>query len=161
MIREHLMPSEKRIDKTLAWLDRLSKLPHLDWKEKALFFAIHQMLRRGDDLIPADFYTTAQAKISCSSCEAKNVKLWRSYQSSQDTTLCAACLAYKEGMRLDEIQKKLDTGEDSVRWWVPFIPAPDAFAWGYSSVPPEGVGWWKDLPLTITPTEPTRIARRT
>lgn len=36
---------------------------------------------------------------------------------------------------------------DTIGWRVPAVPTEDGEGfWGYSSVPPEGVAWWRALP---------------
>jgi hypothetical protein len=43
---------------------------------------------------------------------------------------------------------------DQIGWMVPAVPTPDGDTfWGYTSVPLEGVLWWKALP-----TDPTVLA---
>lgn len=41
-------------------------------------------------------------------------------------------------------------------WRVPAVPTLDGSWWGYSSVPAEGVAWWKALPLALDGEWPVR-----
>jgi hypothetical protein len=92
----------------------------------------------------------------CRKCGATNVKLWRPYCTFSIELKCANCLTNdperpdlqnryvdKNGRNKDELG-----ASDSLGWWVPAVPVkddPDAF-WGYTSVPQDGVDWWRRLP---------------
>lgn len=120
-------------------------------------------------------FTYAQKKVPsgyhCDFCKKEGVKLWRDYQTFMDhqTLACAACALEKakksdglgvvyeapltpEGLvRIHYVQEgKEPFGHhlgDSIGWRVPAVPTEDGTTfWGYSSVPPEGVSWWKQLP---------------
>jgi hypothetical protein len=39
---------------------------------------------------------------------------------------------------------------DSIGWYVPAVPDEEGVGyWGYGSVPPEGVAWWRGLPTLL------------
>jgi hypothetical protein len=90
-------------------------------------------------MIPTDYV--------CKKCGATGVKLWREYQTFANHTklLCGACTSQDQGRPLD-----LSDG-DQCGWMVPAVPTlePEAPWWGYTSVPAEGVAWWKALPLQL------------
>jgi len=101
-------------------------------------------------------------KYKCSRCGRDNVKLWRQYNTMACylNLKCAICAAPdttvdEEGKseqafsRYDLPGRKsdqLDTEEDGAL--VPAIPTADGTDtfWGYSSVPIDGIIWWKALP---------------
>ena len=79
----------------------------------------------------------------CKVCGKTGVKLWRPYQSFCVKLQCVDCAEKAEKKKLD-----LKNG-DQIGWLIPAVPCvgePDTY-WGYTSVPPDGVQWWKDLPL--------------
>lgn len=88
----------------------------------------------------------------CANCGTSGVKLWREYQTFTPQLLCAKCASQDQdkdistlaldGMRLSE----MGTWTDTIGWYVPAVPSPNGY-WGYTSVPDEGVEWWKRLPL--------------
>lgn len=94
----------------------------------------------------------------CTGCKASRVKLWRQYNTFADhiELKCAACAAKDEGkditgMTPDGMYPMTEhfVGQltDQIGWMVPAIPTEDGESyWGYSSVPQEGVDWWKALP---------------
>lgn len=100
----------------------------------------------------------------CSKCNAKGVKLWRPYNSFNIRLLCADCAAEDQGKDISSMdeygshESKLSDGTpagkcDQIGWFVPAVPTEDAHPgfkdslayWGYTSVPQEGVDWWKRL----------------
>jgi len=104
-------------------------------------------------------------KYKCSQCERTNLKLWRQYNtfSNHIELLCATCVApditVDEDGRSDCIIKDSDGKElfnqktDQLEHkkqgsLVPAIPTADGTNtfWGYSSVPIDGIIWWKALP---------------
>jgi hypothetical protein len=87
----------------------------------------------------------------CSSCKASGVKLWRQYQTFLDhiELLCCDCGAKDQGKELVDLQPDGSWGEmksDQIGWLVPAVPTDHGTFWGYSSVPDEGVRWWRALP---------------
>jgi len=78
----------------------------------------------------------------CGICGAIGVKLWRKYQTTLDnqTLACLSCSENEQG-------KKMKPGSDQIGWRIPAVPTDDGDSfWGYTSVPQEGVDWWKALP---------------
>lgn len=94
-------------------------------------------------MIPADYV--------CTTCKATGVKLWRESHTFLDSLslACAACCA-KEGHPVD-----LSDSDQTMRR-VPAVPDLRGSYWGYTSVPPEGVAWWKALPLAFAGEWPVR-----
>lgn len=89
----------------------------------------------------------------CCKCGAQNVKLWRLYQTfleHQELT-CAFCSGKLEDKDVSTIGSDglyySDFGKtDQIGWRIPAIPTEDGESyWGYSSVPLNGVDWWKNL----------------
>jgi hypothetical protein len=88
----------------------------------------------------------------CVTCGATGVKLWREYQSfrAKETLACAKCVdptGEKGPIAEDGTVEWRGQRSDSIGWSVPAVPVDDTF-WGYTSVPPEDVAWWKALPLS-------------
>lgn len=112
-------------------------------------------------LVPATVdYTvrTTPPGYVCGKCQREGVKLWREYSMflNHQTLVCASCLL-EEGQENSERPKfigqdgKVGDGRmrsDGAGWRIPAIPTQqnDTF-WGYSSVPEDGVLWWRRLPL--------------
>jgi hypothetical protein len=83
---------------------------------------------------------------SCEGCAAHGVKLWREYSRSvsAQTLLCATC-AEVEQQKPRGFALAAGNG-DQIGWRVPAVPFEDGETfWGYSSVPADGVAWWKSL----------------
>lgn len=90
----------------------------------------------------------------CSSCGVSGCKLWREYQTCDPQLLCCICAGRvdkkdvstvdAEGLRKSEYGSRTD----QIGWYVPAIPVEEEEEsyWGYTSVPPDGVTWWKNLP---------------
>lgn len=107
-------------------------------------------------------YTKAETPPSyvCGACGASGVKLWREYQAFlEDQTLrCANCAAKSESKEIEDIDangvrscNQFGGTTDQIGWYIPAVPTAenDSF-WGYTSVPEEGVSWWRRLP-TLPP----------
>lgn len=89
----------------------------------------------------------------CDTCPATGVKLWREYQTMADVTelVCAACACKSQGKENNVDAEGFRHGEygrtDQIGWRIPAVPLEDDDTyWGYTSVPDEGVKWWKKLP---------------
>jgi hypothetical protein len=95
----------------------------------------------------------------CDKCGASGVKLWREYQTiaSLSDLLCANCTLERgkmkagafdaEGYREDETY---GYKTDQAGWMCPAVPCVEGDTyWGYTSVPPEGVAWWRGLPTYL------------
>lgn len=102
----------------------------------------------------------AKITYKCATCGAKNCKLWRQYQTFADhiRLMCGPCALadQKKSGPIDNAgmiySKSLDQHCDQIGWLVPAVPTPDNETfWGYTSVPPEGVAWWRTLPSYPTP----------
>lgn len=79
-------------------------------------------------------------------CGARGVKLWRDYSTflNHQELRCKACALKSQAKHIDEQLRG-----DQIGYLVPAVPTyeRDTF-WGYTSVPPEDVAWWKALPET-------------
>lgn len=97
---------------------------------------------------------------ACGGCDARGVKLWRPYQTSDVELRCGRCVCTEQSKPY-EIDSEgrfnddtLGRKTDSLGWWVPAVPdeRPDAdgdvpgIFWGYTSVPESEVAWWRALP---------------
>jgi hypothetical protein len=95
----------------------------------------------------------------CSRCGAEHCKLWRQYQTflNHIELLCAKCAASDQkasldGMNRDGLRHRWIDGQlcgetDQIGNLVPAVPTPaDDTFWGYTSIPEEGVSWWRSLP---------------
>lgn len=122
---------------------------------------------------PVDYSSaTPPAEYHCGKCGTltSGVKLWRDYQTflNHQSLLCAdcACAEQNNGERTftvaagekgraivsttytpDRYGMNGPSG-DQIGWRVPAVPTRDGSTyWGYTSVPLDGVTWWKRLPL--------------
>lgn len=92
---------------------------------------------------------------ACTDCGATDCKLWRQYQTFNPSLLCAPCACKDQEKNIE------DMDVDGRMPWrfqpshrivqvgnlVPAVPTPDWTAyWGFTSVPDEGVTWWRYLP---------------
>lgn len=93
----------------------------------------------------------------CSHCGKSGVKLWRLYQSFDAELLCVNCAAddqhktithiYENGSMLIAESHAPDFPSDQIGWYIPAVPDEEGVGyWGYTSVPQDGVEWWKRLP---------------
>lgn len=88
----------------------------------------------------------------CGKCGATGIKLWREYMTVNPRLLCAVCASEEENENIADIDSKgIRTGKydrtDQISGYVPAVPDEEGVGyWGYTSVPPEGVNWWKALP---------------
>lgn len=91
-------------------------------------------------------------RMRCDTCGATGCKLWREYQTCADYTdlFCGACALLsqkKEGPIDAGGYRQTEYGRcDQIGWLLPAVPTHDGTFWGYTSVPTEGVKWWRDLP---------------
>lgn len=89
----------------------------------------------------------------CKTCGAGGCKLWREYQTFAPTLLCADCACKDQKKTNDVDESGMRSSQhggrtDQIGWYVPSVPTEDGYGyWGYSSVPQQGVDWWKQLPL--------------
>jgi hypothetical protein len=95
----------------------------------------------------------------CAGCGADGCKLWREYQTFAPKLLCANCAASDQGMDVTDIDADglraggcYETRTDQIGWYVPAVPVDDTF-WGYTSIPDDGIAWWKALPTLAAPGE--------
>lgn len=115
------------------------------------------MIPRPEQLGAVDYSSeNPPAGYHCGKCGAVGVKLWREYQTFLDhnSLLCARC-ACSEQARSYAVTLRPDGGTivdgdytDQIGWRIPAVPTQDGETyWGYTSVPEDGVAWWKRLPL--------------
>lgn len=120
---------------------------------------------------PVDYESsTVPAGYHCGKCGALGIKLWREYNTflNHQSLLCAgcACAEQNNGERSFTVASS-DGGRaivsatytpdkhgmsgpsgDQIGWRIPAVPTADGTTyWGYTSVPDDGVAWWKRLPL--------------
>lgn len=101
----------------------------------------------------------------CGACGATGCKLWRRYATYLDhqDLFCCVCAGADQKHDVTGIDDrgmspsapcKDATGKvfpgrphDSIGWLVPAVPTEDLTTyWGYTSVPDNGVAWWRALP---------------
>ncbi len=102
---------------------------------------------------------------ACHTCKATNCKLWREYNTflSHQSLRCSVCALARESSakctyeaidnngRLERTyylngEKRWTSTSDQIGWLVPAVPTEEGDTyWGYTSVPPEGVIWWRSL----------------
>jgi hypothetical protein len=98
--------------------------------------------------------TRAPEKYKCARCGARGCKLWREYQTCADYTdlFCCECGAEDQKRDISTIGEDGLYGNnsrrtDSIGWLVPAIPTVEGDTyWGYTSVPSDGIAWWRRLP---------------
>lgn len=100
----------------------------------------------------------------CSDCSAMGCKLWREYNTvlTAQTFRCGRCVLKAAGLSDVTISEQgrvysdaHGTWTDQVGGMIPAVPTEDGSTyWGYTSVPDDGVLWWRQLPLK--PPEPPR-----
>lgn len=76
----------------------------------------------------------------CCCCGKSNVKLYRDYSCFLENInlRCTKCTCIHEDL-------DYQTG-DSIGWSVAAVPTEDGTTyWGYTSVPDDGVKWWRNL----------------
>jgi hypothetical protein len=105
-----------------------------------------------------DFYSTGEVPndYKCSRCKTKGCKLWRQYNTMASVLklMCGHCALKDQkkegpiddqGFRISEVGGGIKC--DQIGWLVPAIPCENEDTyWGYSSVPQDGVSWWRSLP---------------
>ena len=92
---------------------------------------------------------------TCGSCGVAGVKLWRGVGSAE-RGWCAKCACAQAGLPddIDEEGRRMGKYGPSDQIYsplkglslLPWVPSPDGGTWGYTSVPSEGVEWWRSLP---------------
>lgn len=85
----------------------------------------------------------------CSKCGATGVKLWRDIcVFASDVELqCAECATDEHVDDAGKYVDKWGMRSDQVAGLLPAVPADGgATFWGYTSVPPGPLSWWKSLP---------------
>jgi hypothetical protein len=91
-------------------------------------------------------------RMRCGACGAAGCKMWREYNTCSDYTkiLCGQCALKDQGKTGTIDARGYIHGEhgrcDQIGWMVPAVPTHDGSFWGYTSVPAEGVEWWRTLP---------------
>jgi len=107
------------------------------------------------------FYATGDvpSNYRCSKCDAHRCKLWRQYQTFADNIrlMCGTCALadQKKTGPIDEAgyREGRHGRTDQIGWLVPAVPDEEnATFWGYTSVPAEGVAWWRALPTAPSAT---------
>ncbi|HOZ53517.1 MAG TPA: hypothetical protein PK142_02465 [bacterium] len=88
----------------------------------------------------------------CDGCGVHGVKLWREYQTiaSQTKLFCAHCAEEDQKKNHEaDWRSPFSIGDgDQIGWFIPAVPVEGQNTyWGYSSVPGNGVDWWKSLPI--------------
>ncbi len=99
---------------------------------------------------------------ACGQCARHGCKLWRWYQIFLDhqALFCAECAAKNQGHAITDLDDKgMSSSEatkhdgqksSSIGWLVPAVPTENGETyWGYTSVPDDGVAWWRALPTRI------------
>jgi hypothetical protein len=100
----------------------------------------------------------------CGKCGAIGVKLWREYQTfldhqSSPREEAASHTPSRRTTPAESLSRRVmmlrcnggsDRGGDQIGWRIPAVPTENGETfWGYSSVPDEGVTWWKRLALRV------------
>ena len=94
---------------------------------------------------------------TCAKCGAKNVKLWREYQTFQPQLLCVHCASVDQDktnvpnvIDKDGLHTSSFGSTDQIGWYIPAVPDEKGVGfWGYASVPGAGLAWWRQLPTPV------------
>lgn len=105
---------------------------------------------------PVNYATTkTPSNYVCGCCGATGVKLWREYQTflNNQSLLCITCSGDEQKKDVSSgdaqgfIQSEVAGKTDQIGWRIPAVPTKENDTyWGYTSVPPEAVDWWRALP---------------
>ena len=82
----------------------------------------------------------------CNECGAEGVALWRDYQTflEHQTLRCFKCVCKKYDIKVRDLKNSVD----SIGWSVIAVPTEEGDTyWGYTSIPEQGIDWWRNLPL--------------
>lgn len=113
-------------------------------------------------------YNPDLTRYECSFCGVSGVKLWRGVGTT-DPAWCSKCGTAQAGLEdtIDDEGRIAHILPPNVKWLgpgtydrridqiyspkqgqnlLPWVPTEEGYAWGYTSVPPEGVMWWRTLP---------------
>lgn len=98
-------------------------------------------------------------KYVCGGCGMDGVKLWRLGHAAFDSLLCVACTCAEQNAQGHyehtwDWEQMTPEGRiegpyglsDQIGDRLPAVPVGDTY-WGYTSVPDDGVAWWRGLPL--------------
>ncbi len=113
------------------------------------------MIRSGDPVTKCDYEgSETPADYVCAECRAVGVKLWRQAHDA-GSLLCGPCALkdqdHEGPLRSDGKTPWRTTWTGHIGNLLPAVPTPDNDTfWGYTSVPQDGVEWWKRLPLEVT-----------
>lgn len=99
----------------------------------------------------------APAGYRCANCFAQGCKLWRRSNTCLEAIelLCVECAGENQKQDVSDIDVDgrhtssiiSNHRTDQIGWFVPAVPTEDGEAfWGYTSVPDDGVAWWRALP---------------
>lgn len=101
----------------------------------------------------------APAGYRCGGCGVAGCKLWRRYSTflEHNDLRCCDCAGAKQMEDVTDIDADgchYVAGSvhrtDSIGWRVPAVPTEEGDTyWGYTSVPDDGVRWWKALPTRV------------
>lgn len=116
------------------------------------------------DYGPVDYRSNIPPKeYCCDKCKKHGCKLWREYNTflNQQTLVCCDCAAKEQKKDIASIdaegrwQDDLGMRTDQIGWRIPAVPTAegDTF-WGYTSVPMDGVAWWRRLPTRVPEPRP-------
>lgn len=109
-----------------------------------------ELVKRSDLVVYSSGKTPKKYK--CAKCKVTGVKLWREYQTFSPQLLCADCAVKDQKKNYvvnadGKVEDEHGDRSDQIGWYVPAVPDEEgAGYWGYTSVPQEGVNWWKQLP---------------
>jgi len=88
----------------------------------------------------------------CADCGKQNVKLWREYNTFMNDQVmrCWKCAAVNQNKVIQVSPNGKNDGDygptDTIGWLIPAVPTVEGdTCWGFSSVPREGVAWWRAL----------------
>lgn len=89
----------------------------------------------------------------CAKCGVIHIKLWREYQTVNPKLLCAKCASEDQKENIETMDEdgnfdwEYGLKVDQIGWYVPAIPDEEGVGyWGYTSVPENGIEWWRKLP---------------
>lgn len=103
------------------------------------------------------FYATLETPpdYRCKDCGAYGCKLWRETNCFAPSLFCVDCVNKKKGTHTEpdaggRVPSEHGGQTDHFNGYVPAVPDEEGLGyWGFTSVPENGVNWWRALPLRV------------
>jgi Zn ribbon nucleic-acid-binding protein len=148
--RSAMKPTYIKWDDVEEVLKEHCQCPPAYWIECPFCEARHALKQRRVEVETPDYAARFTVEYVCSRCEATGVKLWRKANGADDVLFCAECGKADQKLTGEVDDDGRHDGRygktDQLGDLLPAVPIDDTF-WGYTSVPDDGVAWWRALPV--------------